>query len=113
MQGVPFRVDGRGRVLISWMSRARAYWSVSGENGKRFSAPVATPDHNGEEAYPVAVANSKGEVLLVWKQGQQVHWALYGMDGRFSGTQGQAGELPTKNKPNAFVGADDQFYVVF
>src|SRR5262245_16414123 len=113
MQGVPFRVDGKGRVLVSWMSRQRAYWSISDEDGKRFAPRVATPDAKANEAFPVAVANAQGEVLFAWKQGAQVRWALYQADGTFTGKQGTAGELAGKNKPTAFAGVDGHFYIVF
>jgi hypothetical protein len=113
MQGVPFRVDGQGRVLISWMSRNQAYWSLSEAGAKRFRGRVPSPDRKPDEAFPVAVANQQGEVLLVWKQGKAVHWALYHADGRFTGQRGKAGELPGTNKPTAVIGADNVFYVVF
>lgn len=114
MQGVPFRVDGKGRVLISWMSRHKAYWALSEPGGERFGPAVSAPgDGKHKQAFPVALANRKGEVLLVWKHGAQVSWAMYTRDGKPTGIGGQAGSLPGPNKPTAFVGADDQFYVVF
>src|SRR5262245_53351265 len=114
MRGVPFRVDGKGRVLVSWMSRHKAYWALSDDGGKHFGPPVATPEGGKQkEAFPVAVANRKGQVLLVWKDGAQVSWALYTQEGKAAGVRGRAGSLPGPNKPTAFVGADDQFYVVF
>jgi hypothetical protein len=114
MQGVPFRVDGKGRVLLAWMSRDRAYWSISDEAARRFAPRTPAPEGDkADQAFPVAVANPKGEVLLVWKQGKDVLWALYRPDGSFTGSQGKAGELPGRNKPTAFVGADGTFYVLF
>src|SRR5687767_13650272 len=114
MQGVPFRVDGQGRVLVSWMSRHKAYWTLSGPGDERFGPAVPAPaGAKPKQAFPVALANRKGEVLLVWKEGTQVVWALYTADGKPTGTGGKAGSLPGPNKPTAFVGADDQFYVVF
>jgi hypothetical protein len=114
MQGVPFRVDGKGKVLVAWMSRQKAYWSVSDDGGAHFAKPVATPDRGRqEEKLPVAVANGKGEVLLVWKAGRDVRWALFTPDGKFTGERGTAGQLPGDNKPTAFVGADGGFYIVF
>ena len=114
MQGIPFRVDGTGRVLVSWMSRDKAYWSISDDKGEKFGPPIATPDGGKQaESFPIALANRKGDVVLVWKQGQRVQWARYTMDGKFTGERGQGGDLPWRNKPTAFVGLDDQFYVVF
>lgn len=112
MQGVPFRVDGKGRVLVSWMSRDQAHWAVSDEGGKRFGPPTAAPAGD-KQAFPVVLVNRKGEVLLVWKQGKEVHWARYTADGKYTGERGKAGELPGRNKPAAIVGADDHFYIVF
>jgi hypothetical protein len=114
MSGIPFRVDGKGRVLVSWMSRNKAYWSISGESATRFTPRVATPDGGKqEEAFPIALANRKGEVLLVWLRGRQVAWAIYRLDGTFTGRRGIAGEQPGDSKPTAFVGLDDTFYIVF
>lgn len=113
MQGVPFRADGEGRVLVSWMSRDRAYWTISDEGAKRFGPPVAAPEGGKKEAFPIALVNRKGEVLLVWKQGQEVHWARYSLEGKYTGERGRAGELPGRNKHTAFVGSDGHFYLVF
>ena len=114
MNGIPFRVNGKGQVLVSWMSRNKAYWSVSDEGATRFGSPVATPDGGKRrEELSAAVANRKGEVLFVWLNGKRLEWALYRTDGKFTGKQGVAGEQASDNKPTAFVGADDTFYIVF
>jgi hypothetical protein len=114
MSGIPFRVDGKGEVLVSWMSRSKVYWTKSEEGGTRFAAPVGTPDGGRRpEALPVCVANGKGEVLLVWLRGKDVAWALYRADGEFTGQRGIAGKQSTDNKPTAFVAPDGTFYIVF
>jgi hypothetical protein len=114
MSGIPFRVNGKGQVLVSWMSRGKAYWSISDEEAAHFGPRIAAPEGGGQEQLlPMAVGNERGEVLLVWLKGKQVAWALYGMDGKFSGKQGVAGEQTSDNKPTAFVGADDNFTIVF
>jgi hypothetical protein len=113
MNGIPFRVNGKGQVLVSWMSRNKTYWSLSDAAATRFRRGVATPDRGGREALSVAVANRKGEVLFVWLNGKRLEWALYRTDGKFTGKQGVAGEQASDNKPTAFVGADDTFYIVF
>jgi hypothetical protein len=114
MQGVPFRVDGGGRVLISWMSRNKAYWSFSDRTTKRFAPRIAAPDGRKEDAaFPMAVANATGQVLLVWMHGLTVQWALYRQDGSFTGEQGRAGELRGGHKPTAFAAPDGHFYIVF
>jgi hypothetical protein len=112
MSGIPFRVDGKGRVLVSWMSRDKVYWSLSEEGGKRFAPRVAAPQ-GGDQGSSTALMNRKGEVLLVWKEDQQVHWAIYTPEGKRAGATGTAGRSPGSNKPTAFVGADDVFYLVF
>src|ERR1700730_1333980 len=99
MNGMPFRVDGKGQVLVSWMCRDKAYWSVSHKGATRFAPRVGTPGSGRQkEALTVAVSNRRGELLLVWLRGRQVAWALYGMDGKFTGKQGMAGEQASDNK---------------
>jgi hypothetical protein len=112
MSGVPFRVDAKGRVLVSWMSKDRVYWSLSDEGGNRFAPRVAAPK-GGEQGSSLVLMNRKGEVLLVWKEGQQVSWAIYTAEGRLASQRGTAGTPPGNNKPTAFVGAGDVFYLVF
>src|SRR5438552_4033504 len=98
MSGVPFRVDGKGRVFASWMSRDKVYWSLSDEGGKRFAPRVAAPE-GGAQSSSMILMNRKGEVLLVWKEGQQVNWAIYTQDGKLTGAKGAVGRLPGTNKP--------------
>ena len=114
MMGVPFRVDGQGRVLISWMSRNKAYWSISDPGATRFAPRSSTPDAGNEaEAYPLVLVHPRDEILLVWVQKKQVHWARYGLDGKFTGAQGQAGTLSSGGKPAGFVDTDGNFTLVF
>lgn len=112
MQGMPFSLDGDGRVLFSWMSRDKAYWSLSDAGAKEFGPRVAAPG-GGRRAYPVAVRNRKGEVLFVWTADGQVRWALYREDGTLTERSGSAGAAPGKNKPTATVGPGDQFIIIF
>jgi len=112
MSGVPFRVDGKGRVLVSWMSRDKVYWSMSTDGGKRFMPRVQAPDAS-DQGNPMALMNGKGEALLLWTEGRQVNWAIYTEDGRRTGQKGSAGQLPGNHKPTAFVGPDNAFHVIF
>jgi hypothetical protein len=112
MSGVPFRVDGSGRVLASWMSRNKVYWSLSEDGGRRFGPRAPAPE-GGDQGSPIALMNRKGEVLLVWKEGDLVNWAIYTQDGKLAGGKGNAGRLPGTNKPTAFVDPDGVFYIVF
>jgi hypothetical protein len=114
MQGIPFRVDGKGRVLVAWMSRDKGYWALSNEGAEKFGPPIGTPDHGKEtESFPIALIDGKGEVLLVWTCDKRVQWALYTPDGKYTGKRGNAEQSRRRNKPTAFVGLDENFYVVF
>src|SRR4051794_1672309 len=112
MSGIPFRVDGQGRVLVSWMSRDKVYWSLSAEAGKRFAPQVAAPE-GGKQGSSIVLTNRKGELFLAWKEDEQVKWAIYTQEGKPTGKKGTAGRLPGANKPTGFVGPDDAFYLVF
>ncbi len=112
MSGVPFRVDGKGRVLVTWMSRDKVYWSLSDDSGQRFAPRVAAPE-GGVQGSSTVLMNGQGDVLLVWKEGQQVIWTLYTQEGKPVGKRHTAGPAAGPNKPTAFVGADDRFYIVF
>jgi hypothetical protein len=118
MQGMPFSVDAKGRVLFSWMSRDRAYWAMSDEGTKTFLPPIATPDKGAapakvKQAFPVAVKNNKGEVLLLWTQSGDARWALYASDGSPTGQQGVAGSRIGQDRPTAIAGSDGHFYLVW
>jgi hypothetical protein len=114
MQGLPFRVDAKGRVLFAWMSRNRAYWTLSEEGAKNFRAPIGTPDKGtAKQMFPMALANAKGEVLLVWTEGGEVRWAIYQSDGTPTAQRGVAGRQTGQDKPTAFVGGDGHFYIVW
>ena len=105
-------MDGKGRVLVSWMSRDKVYWSLSNEAGKRFAQRVAAPE-GGEQGSSIVLVNRKGDVFLAWKEDQQVKWAIYTQEGELTSEQGTAGRSPGTNKPAAFVEPDDAFYLVF
>ncbi|HYV37734.1 MAG TPA: sialidase family protein, partial [Gemmataceae bacterium] len=118
MQGMPFSVDSTGKVLFSWMSRDRAYWTMSDEGAKTFLAPIATPEKNAggakaKQAFPMAVSNAKKEILLMWTENGDARWAMYGADGSATGQHGVAGTKVGQDKPTAFAGTDGQFYIVW
>jgi hypothetical protein len=112
MNGVPFSLDGEGRVLASWMSRDRVYWSLSDRGASKFGPPIAAPDEGRKEASPLVIANRRGDVLLVWKEGRRVNWAGYDRRGRLTGERGTAGETSARDRPMAFVGKDERFHVI-
>ncbi len=113
MQGPPVRLDGKGRVLYSWMSRGQVFWTLS-EDGKSFRDPIPTPEKGrGLQSFPTAVANARGEVLFVWAQEGEIRWAIYNADGRPTEQRGVAGKQAGDNKATAVAGPDGHFYVVW
>lgn len=119
-----------GRMLCGFMSKHKVYWSISdatvanaaGANaaaGAKFTVHAATPENANDEIYPAAFANKAGDVLFLWQVGPMsvkatavVHWALYSADGKATGKQDTLGTSFSGTKPTAFVGTDDNFYVV-
>lgn len=108
-----------GRQVCAFMSRHRVYWTVSDARLTRFQLHVATPAGEQDEIYPTAVANRRGQVLFVWQVGPMsttgqatVKWARYTADGKFTGEQGTLGRTTSGTKATAFVGTDDEFYIV-
>ena len=80
---------------------------------------VGTPASEEDEIYPSAVANRQGDVLLVWQVGPMavegtatVKWARYDKDGKPTGEAGMVGKSFAGTKATAFVGNDDNFYIV-
>ena len=84
----------------------------SDDAGKHFATRVAAPE-GGSQGSSAALINRKGEVLLLWKEDEQVKWTTYSQGSRPTDDKGSAGRLSGPNKPTAFVGADDVFYIVF
>lgn len=108
-----------GRALCAFMTGHRAYWAISDAGLDAFHLHVATPAKETNEIYPTAVADRRGEVLLLWQVGPlstsataTVKWAIYGLDGVFRGRQGTVGTCSSGTKSTAFVGTDDNFYIV-
>lgn len=66
-----------------------------------------------------AVANRRGEVLFVRQVGPMsmtgkatVKWARYTLDGKPTGQRDTIGGTTSGTKATAFVGGDDNFYLV-
>jgi hypothetical protein len=119
MCGPELTLDRQGRVFCAFMSRHRVYWSTLADRDATFSLHVPSPSHEQDEIYPSAVANRKGEVLFLWQVGPMsvtgratVKWALYEQDGTFTHRQGTVGVSTSGTKATAFVGTDDNFYIV-
>ena len=107
------------RALCAFMSNDRVYWSHADADLTTFTLHVATPSPTAQEIFPTAVANGSGHVLLLWQIGPMsvsstavVHWALYTEAGAFTGRQDDLGTSFSGTKATAFVGNDDNFYVV-
>jgi hypothetical protein len=109
MSGADFRVEKTGRVIVSWMSQGKIYWSKTTPTG--FAPRIEAPTSEGTANHPLIVVNRQ-DVLLLWKQSGKLNWARFTMDGKFTGEQGVVTALPSKDKATVFVGADDKVYVV-
>lgn len=119
MCGPELTLGPDGRLLCAFMSRHKVYWSLADRRAAGFQLHVPTPAAENDEIYPTAVANRRGEVLFVWQVGPMsttgkatVKWAVYSLDGKFTGRQGILGTTTSGTKATAFVGQDDNFYVV-
>jgi hypothetical protein len=99
-------------MLVSWMSRDKVYWSLSDETGRQFARRIGAPE-GGEQGSSIVLMNRKREVFLACKEDAQVKWAIYTQGGKLTGDKGISGDFPGTNKPTAFVGPDDVFYLVF
>jgi hypothetical protein len=119
MCGPELTIGSDGRQVCAFMSRQKVYWAVSDKGATEFKLHVATPTHEEDEIYPTALANRKGEVLLVWQVGPMsttsqatVKWARYSIEGKPTGQEGTVGKTTSGTKATAFVGGDDNFYIV-
>ena len=119
MCGPELTVVADGQSLCAFMSRKKVYWAASDSGVSAFRLHVATPAREEDEIYPTAVANRRGDVLLVWQVGPMavkgtatVKWARYDKDGKPTGETGVIGKSFAGTKATAFVGTDDNFYIV-
>jgi hypothetical protein len=111
MQGIPFSVSDKGRVLVSWMSREQAYWSWSDAAVKQFATRIVAPAGKGTVSFPLALPASKDEVFLLWQQGKRAYWALVRENGAPTGERGALAASPDGHRATAFVGRDGHIYV--
>ncbi len=119
MAGASLEISNSGKLYSAFMTGNHVYWAVSDTGIPLFTQHNATPLNEFEEIYPTAVANNSGLVLFVWQIGPMsvndsaiVKWALYNSEGSFTGQQGVAGKTFSGTKATAFVGTDDNFYIV-
>ena len=119
MCGPELTIAAGGQSLCAFMSRKKAYWAVSDLPGTGFRRHVATPANEEDEIYPTAIANRRCDVLFVWQVGPMattgtatVKWARYDRNGQPTGETGTIGKSFAGTKATAFVGSDDNFYIV-
>ena len=119
MCGPELTFSPTGQALCAFMSRNRVYWAASDPAMTGYRLHVATPAAEADEIYPSAIANRAGDVLLVWQVGPMavkgtatVKWARYDQEGRPTGEAGVVGKSFAGTKATAFVGNDDNFYIV-
>ena len=110
MSGADFQVANNQRILLSWMSQGKIYWSSAANMNAGFAPRIAAPAGEGTTNYSLILSN-KSQVFLLWKQNAKLHWARYANDGKFH-DEGIVGAMPGKDKAVAFVGKDHNFYVM-
>ena len=110
MSGADFQVANNQRVLLSWMSQGKIYWSFAANMKAGFAPRIAPPAGEGAANYSLILSN-KTQIYLLWKQAGKLHWARYANDGKFS-DEGIVSAMPGKDKAVAFVGKDNKFYVM-
>ncbi len=119
MYGPSLTLTPAGDPLCAFMSKNRVYWSVYDHRRQEFHLHAPTPDNQDGERYPFAIQNRLGQVLFVWQVGPMstngntsVKWALYQSDGRYEGGMGTAGIGSSGTKPTAFIGRNNEFYII-
>ncbi len=110
MSGADFQVANNQRVLLSWMSQGKIYWSSAANMSAGFAPRISAPTGEGAANYSLILSN-KSQVFLLWKQNAKLHWARYANDGKFN-DEGIVSAMPGKDKAVAFVGKDNKFYVM-
>lgn len=120
MNGPELTIDSTGRPLVAFMSYNHVYYCFADKEAKNgFGTPIGTPNVQQDEIYPTAVMNKKFETLLIWQVGPMsttgtavVKGAIYNMPGVYSGRSATIGTTSSGTKATAFVGGDDNFYIV-
>lgn len=110
MSGAAFSVKKDGRVLISWMSQGKVYWTTSDARAAKFAPRHPAPAGEGAANYPTALLDPQGSVLFFWKQGTAVNFARAEADGAWGPPTALV--AAGKDKFTAFVDADDNIYVL-
>lgn len=100
-------------VWAAWMSRGRAYFAESPDEGQDFQAP-RTPraTRAASQNHPLILLNSQGQVLLAWEEGASIRWQLADPAGEIL-QSGNAGTLPQGSKATGYVDREGNFCLVF
>jgi len=119
MVGPELEKGKNGKQLCAFMSNDHVYWAISDSGLNTFTQHVATPLQENDELFPTAIENNAGLVLFLWQVGPMsindssiVKWAVYNASGSFTGQQGTVGKTFSGTKATAYVGTDDNFYIV-
>jgi len=119
MCGPELTLAANGQAWCAFMSRNQVYWATADAGLTEWRLHASTPASEPNEIYPSALSNRKGDVLFLWQVGPMavqgtatVKWALYSRDGKPSGESGVLGKSFAGTKATAFVGTDDNFYIV-
>ena len=110
MQGIPFTIDGKGRVVVAWMSRHEAFWSVSDNAGKTFGAKSAVPLGKGKMSFPLALPIDDKQIFAQWQEGRTLRWSIVA-EGR--ATESGTVALFGTNRAMARLGKDGHVYVAY
>jgi hypothetical protein len=119
MVGPELESDDNGRKFCAFMSNNHVYWAISDPSMNAFTLHISTPSNEQDEIFPTAIPNHSSQVLFLWQVGPMsvsdsavVKWAIYNTDGSFTGVQGVAGKTSSGTKSTAFVGTDNNFYII-
>jgi hypothetical protein len=119
MCGPELTLAPNGQSLCAFMTRKKVYWAISDSGMTGYQLHVATAANEDNEIYPSAIANRNADVLFLWQVGPMavegtatVKWALYNKEGKATGETGLVGTSFAGTKATAFVGTDDNFYIV-
>ncbi|MCY2950929.1 MAG: sialidase family protein [Planctomycetota bacterium] len=108
-----------GTAIAAFMSRHKVYFATAERPYTKFRLHIPTPKSENDEIYPAAFANADSKVLFLWQVGPMsttaratVKYALYTLDGKPLGEETTLGTTTSATKPTAFVGSDDNFYIL-
>jgi len=111
--------EGPAGVQAAWETAGQVYFSAVETETLANSAPISAPGEAKDRKHPSLAQNGRGETLLVWAtvvgwgKGGQVHWQLFSPDGKPSGPEGHADELPPWSYATALANPDGNFTIIY